>query len=138
MSGGVRRTLELERILALPRREPTANAELVEGLTAVLKTPQGTQTLREVQALALHDIGVHRGGFLPVGVGEGKTLISLLAPYVLDAKRPLLLLPASLIEKTERERKLLSRHWRIHRDIRLVSYEMLGREQYANELERLT
>jgi hypothetical protein len=135
----VRRTPELERILTLPRRDisadPEHTARLVEDLTDVLKTPNGTMRLRDVQAHALHDIGTIGGGFLPIGVGEGKTLISLLAPYVLDAKRPMLLLPAGLIEKTVRDRERLAPHWLIPNHLRLFSYEMLGREQSAIELE---
>jgi hypothetical protein len=92
-------------------------------------------TLRPVQALALRDIGVQGGGFLPVGVGEGKTLISLLAPYLLGARKPMMLLPAGLIEKTERERAVLAKHWLIPTNIRLYSYDLLGREQAAAELE---
>lgn len=90
--------------------------------------------LRPIQGLALHDIAVHGGMLGPIRVGGGKTLLSLLAPYVLEAKRPLLLLPASLIEKTERERRSLSAHWRIPRNVRLFSYEMLGRVNAAETL----
>lgn len=91
--------------------------------------------LRPVQALALHDIGTLGGLIGRIPVGGGKTLISLLAAYVLNAKRPLLLLPAALIQKTHRERQVLAEHWRIPTNIRLYSYEMLGRTQSANYLE---
>ncbi len=133
----VRRSQELTRILALPRRAVQADdlVSLVKGLTDVLRTDGGRQQIRPVQALALHDIGTVGGGFLPVGVGEGKTLISLLAAYVLDAKRPLLLLPASLIEKTKRDRAAYAKHWLVPNHIRLFSYDMLGRTQSAAELE---
>ncbi len=92
-------------------------------------------TLRPVQALALHDIGVYGGGFLPVGVGEGKTLISLLASYVLGATKPMLLLPAGLIENAERARRALSEHWLIPTNIRLHSIELLGCAQAERELD---
>lgn len=134
----IRLTSELERIIALPRRrtDDACWKDLAAQLTELLKTPNGTQTLRPVQAMALHDIGTTGGGFFPIGVGEGKTLISLLAPYVLDAKRPLLLLPAALVQKTERERQRYAQHWRIPTNIRLMSYEMLGRVQASGELEK--
>src|SRR5262245_65169047 len=103
MNVAVRATAEVARILALPRRDPSAS-EVTDELTGLLRTSRGTMRLRPVQALALHDLGVYGGAFCPIGVGEGKTLITLLAPYVLEAQRPLLLLPAALIEKTERER----------------------------------
>lgn len=132
----VRRTAELQRILALPRRSCEADySELAAEMTALLKRPGGTMTLRPVQALALYDIGVNRGGCLPVGVGEGKTLISFLAANVLEAKRALLLLPAGLIKNAETARETLSDHWQIPTSIRFLSYEMLGREQAAKELE---
>ncbi len=133
----VRNTAELRRILALPRRTMTDAdyAFLVEEFTSVLRTANGAQTLRRVQALALHDIGICGGGFLPVGVGEGKTLISLLVAYVLSARRPLLLLPASLIEKTHRERSRAAQDWLVPDGLRLFSYDMLGRAQSACELE---
>ncbi len=133
----VKRTSELKRILALPRRSSTDDySELARELTELLKTPDGTETLRPVQALALHDIGTYGGGFLPVGVGEGKTLISMLAAYVLGATKPMLLLPAGLIENAERERRRLSKHWLVPTNLRIFSYTMLGLEQYADELEK--
>jgi len=137
VSDAVQNTSELRRVLALPRRPSDGDhAELASEFTSVLKRPAGTMKLRAVQALALHDIGVHGGGFLPVGVGEGKTLISLLAAYVLGAKRPLLLLPASLIENAQRASRVeLAPHWLIPTNVRFHSYDMLGRPQAANVLE---
>jgi len=140
MPEAIRATEDFERIHALPRRVPAlagpASDALVDALTSYLRTPSGTMRLRPLQALALHDIGTCGGGFLPLDVGEGKTLISLLAPYVLDAKRPLMLLPANLIGKTARERESLAAHWRIPNHIRLMSYQMLGLADYAMELEQ--
>lgn len=130
-------TAEVERIIALPRRAGTQGAwpTLASDLTDVLRAPNGGQTLRFAQALALHDAGVYGGAFCPIGVGEGKTLITLLVAYVLSARRPLLLLPASLIEKTERDRKRYSQHWLVPNHVRFFSYEMLGRAQAATELD---
>jgi hypothetical protein len=91
--------------------------------------------LRPVQALALHDAGVYGGLFAPIGVGEGKTLISLLLPVVFEARRPLLLLPAGLIEKTRREQARLAQQWRIPNRLRIFSYDLLGRVQSADELD---
>lgn len=135
MPDAVRDSAEFKRIFALPRRTGNDHAALAAELTELLKTPRGTMTLRPVQALALHDIGVHGGGFLPIGVGEGKTLIVLLAAYLLGAQRPMLLLPASLIEGTERARVELSKHWLIPNHIRMLSYEMLGRAQSERALD---
>src|SRR5690606_28808723 len=69
--------------------------------------------------------------------GAGKTLISYLAPCILDAKRPLLILPAKLKEKTRREFRTLAYHWRgPHPDaFRIESYELLGRMNAGNKLD---
>lgn len=103
-------------------------------MTALLRTPQGQMRLRQTQALALYEAGTEGGLFGPIGVGEGKTLITLLVAWVLAAKRPVLVLPASLIKKTEREQKELAKHWLIPNHIRIVSYEALGRVQMASFL----
>lgn len=128
---------EFQRVSSLPRRAWSLDdlASLTASLTSILRTPSGEQTLRHVQALALHDAGTEGGLFGPIGVGEGKTLITLLLAIVFGAERPLLLLPASLIEKTQRERRILSAHWRVPNTLRCFSYEMLGRVQAADELE---
>ncbi len=131
----VRESKDLKRILALPRRITGDDAALTAAMTECLKTHEGTQTLRPIQALALHDIGLCRGGLLPVAVGEGKTLISMLAPFVLDSAKPLLLLPATLIDNANRARLALAKHWLVAKHMRVFSYEMLGRESAANELE---
>lgn len=130
----IQETSELRRIREMPRRSWTDAdlASLAEEMTAALRTPTGTQKLRPVQALALHDIGTAGGLFGPIRVGGGKTLISLLAPYILDSRAPMLILPASLVSKAHREIVDLSRDWRIPRNIRIISYEMLGRVQAAD------
>lgn len=125
---------DFQRILSLPRRTPEGLEQLAEKLTDILKTPGGTMKLRPIQALALYEIGKYGGLFGPIRVGGGKTLLSLLTPFVLGAKRPVLLLPAALKQKTEDERRKLAKHWRVARDLRLISYEELGRESRAQLL----
>ena len=126
-------TSELDRIIQIPRRTWTEEEllDLASDMTALLKTPNGTMTLRPMQALALHDLYCHGGLAALMRVGAGKTMVSLLAPYMVDAVRPLLLLPAALIGKTETDLQRLRQHWRIPGNIRMLSYEMLGREQSA-------
>jgi hypothetical protein len=131
-------TPELRRVLALPRRTWTEEEarQLARGLTAILKTPQGTQELRPIQAVALME-GVTEGGlFAPIVAGGGKTLITALAPVVYGSSRPLLLLPAKLVAKTEREFKALAWHWRTANFIRIASYESMGRVEGAEMLDR--
>lgn len=126
----------LTRVIHLPRRswsdEEAAN--LAAELTEVLKTQWGTMSLRPIQAVALYEIGIHGGLFGPMRVGAGKTLISLLAPAVAFAKRPLLLVPAKLLGKTQRDQGELGRHWILPPYLRVMSYEWLGRVQAAEAL----
>lgn len=83
----------------------------------------------------MHDAGMYGGLFAPIGVGEGKTLVTLLLPVVMRAQRPLLLLPGGLVEKTQRDRLRYSRHWQIPNTLRVFSYDMLGRVEAVDELE---
>lgn len=155
--GTVRHTSELDRILALPKRRQSATefgASIADEMTEVLSKPnkctdsvelpsglcsvcKGPLRLRPIQAAALYDIGTLGGLFGPIPVGHGKTGISLLAPYVTDAKRPLLVLPASLVRKTriDWETKYLP-HWHVPSALQIVSYEILGRVQSANYLQQ--
>jgi hypothetical protein len=131
-------TPELRRVLALPRRTWTEEEarHLARGLTALLKTPEGTQELRPIQAVALMEGTTEGGLFAPIVAGGGKTLITALAPVVYGATRPLLLLPAKLVDKTEREFRALAQHWKIANFIRIESYEKLGRVEGAEILDR--
>lgn len=133
----VEATPEFQRIVNIPRRQWTKEEtdEAVTRLTQALKMPRGTMTLFPAQAQALTEIGIYGGLFGPIPVGDGKTLISLLAAYVLDAKRPVLLLPAGLLAKTQRERIDLAKHWRIPLGLRMISIESLGRANQAQVLE---
>jgi hypothetical protein len=134
----VQHTRELQRILAIERRIWTdADAtDLAARLTAILRLARGTMALRPVQAQALYEAEKVGGLFGPIRVGGGKTLLSLLVAFVLGSRRPILLLPAKLIEKTKREMRELALHWPIPNFIRIVSYEMLGRTQSSNLLEQ--
>ena len=133
----VERTSEIKRIAALPRRVWTeeASAQLAAMLTRELKTTGGTQTLRPVQAVALYEAMQVGGLFGPIRVGGGKTLLTLLLPLVLEAKRPILLLPAALVEKTWRDHEKLREHWRLPTNLQLISYEILGLVQSAKKLD---
>jgi hypothetical protein len=62
-------------------------------------------------------------------------LISLLAGTVTGAKRPLLLLPAHLREKTLREYAELREHWRLPLYVRIESYQQLSTAASAGMLE---
>lgn len=121
---------EVERICKLPRRiwehDPQLE-EFVEIATQYLKKPEGRQRLRPVQAKALQELHDMGGLYGPIPVGVGKTLISYLAPTIVEAERPLLVVPAKLREKTAREFAQLARHWREPYGLHIVSYEKLSR-----------
>lgn len=110
-------------------------AQCVDYYTRLFRVPGGTWVLRDIQAIALHETYQMRGLLGAIKVGGGKTLYSLLAPRLLGAMRPLLLLPAALIEKTKREMGALMKHWDIPRNVQMQSYEMLGRDGASRFLE---
>jgi hypothetical protein len=103
-------------------------------LEAWLRQPHGQQSLRPIQIAALFEAFYAKGLLMPAAVGAGKSLVSLLAFVVLQSKRPLLLLPAKLIEKTEREEQHYRKNWIVPGYVRKVSYEKLGRAHHANLL----
>lgn len=140
----VAHTAELQRVADLPRRVWSASdlEYLADELTDILRTPNGTMRLFPIQAAALYEAGTMRGLVGALGVGEGKTLVSLLLPVLLNAQKPLLLLPGGLVEKTKREWLVgtstadpLMKHWKIPTTLRLMSYDWLGRVEAVDELE---
>lgn len=155
---GVSDSQELARILALPRRswETYCTPDIVERVSAHLRNPQWLENwkvdprnakkpvptsapmLRPVQVASLCEIHDYRGMLGSQRVGAGKTLTTLLAPNILDPrpKKPLLLVPAKLLEKTRREMHSYRQSWLIVGYIKMMSYELLGRPQSAKELEQ--
>ena len=76
--------------------------------------------LRPRQAIALYEALQMGGMFGALSVGAGKTLVSFLLPSILEAMRPVLLLPAGLIEKTWHDRKILAEHWNIPTNLQII------------------
>jgi hypothetical protein len=149
-SGGVEETTEFARIFQLPRyrwQDDDELEELARGLDEMFGKPERIDcdercvcrgerkmSMRPIQAAALqgiHDIGGLLG---PIRVGGGKTLISYLAGSVTEAERVLLLIPAKLRDKTEREFRLLARHWQGPKRLHIISYELLSRDRGVEEL----
>jgi hypothetical protein len=132
-------TDEVRRIANEAIREEWVDTEeaiqLAEDLTRELKTPNGTMKLRPLQAVALFEMLKVGGGFFPIFVGGGKTLISLIAPLILEAKRPILLLPAALVEKTWHDRRALAEHWHLPTNLQFITYESLSLVQNAKRLD---
>lgn len=129
---------ELMRVVDLPRRTWTKRTDLqqlVDLLTQEYKTPQGTQELRVIQAILLETLFDVGGAVGFVGVGKGKTLATFLASRVVGAKRPMLLVPAKLRKKTERDFEELREHWQEGVRPEIVSYAKLGVVSGAQLLE---
>tara|TARA_Y100001963_G_scaffold158976_1_gene260650 strand:+ start:396 stop:1979 length:1584 start_codon:yes stop_codon:yes gene_type:complete len=111
----------MSRVLALP----TSPGE-VEDQTERYALPQGRYSLRRIQSKALYEMRRCGGLVAPIGVGHGKFLISALAATALQAQRPLLLVPPALIKQTEAEIKKFREHFRIHPDLKVMSYGKLS------------
>lgn len=145
---------EMDRIVRIPRRvwAPERAREAADKLTQALRlpggpcaggheTPEGLCSvcreplrLRPIQGVALYEAASTGGLLGAIRVGGGKTLISLLLPRILPAQRPLLILPAALVEKTRREMGKLRAHWAIPPWIAIESYETLSRVKAADLL----
>ncbi len=133
---GVPATAELTRILKLPRRPSEPPEGCAELLTEMFKTPNGTMKLRDLQAFSILEAADNNGLIGFVGIGKGKTLISFLVPLAMEAKRPLLLVPAALKHKAiQQDIPELQQHWRMHCGLRIESYDMLSSPKSAFLLE---
>lgn len=122
---------ELLRILDLA---PRVTADVDKMTKHLAKSPY--VKLRQEQADALQALKDTGGLFAPMRVGSGKTLVTLLAPTVLNSERAVLIVPASLREKTKREFKEYFKDWRVRLPT-IISYEALGRVQYEHKLNEL-
>lgn len=147
----VSRSIELDRILRLPRRPGVLPSDDdVERLSRHLASPVGTMTLKPIQAQALaeaYNTGTLVGKIVP---GGGKALLSFLLPRVLNAKRTLLLIPAQLRKQTFSVAAQMSLHWVLPRlyeadpdrgwyddGIHVLSYQLLSSVRFADYLDRL-
>lgn len=126
----VRRSPDLERILALPRRprpeRDSARGEaLIELITSRYAIPSRSCTcssmgracitrLNFVQSWALYEIGLYGGLLGFIQVGAGKSILGLLAPLAMkDCRLALLLAPPTLVKQLVREYLLLAQHFRV-------------------------
>ena len=112
----ITKSLDWQRIQALATREvlQSRGEELSDELTPVLRRDDARNPLARLkwqQAFSLWEIYKCRGAYLGLPPGQGKTLISFLAAYILAAKHPVLILPAGLRSKTQSEFHKLSLDW---------------------------
>lgn len=123
---------DAKRIADLPLRAEL-HTDYTEGCSTPLNREARKYSLKPIQNAALAE-AVHSRGLLGgVPCGGGKTLITGLLPVVLGARRPLLLVPASLVEKTQIEFE----EWRVYfliPEIKIISYQRLSRPSGLKEL----
>jgi hypothetical protein len=125
----------VSRIAELPKRDWRQGAEQIAlDVTDLLRTPHGTQILRPVQGVALAEALQVGGLYASIRVGGGKTIISGLLPTILESRRPMLVVPASLVQKTLRDFHDLRLHWQIPTHIRIETYTKLSLEQHERLL----
>lgn len=116
-----------------------------EPVCSVCDTPTSLRPIQAAALRALYDVG---GVFCSMAVGSGKTNVTLLAPTLLGAQWPLLIVKSSSIVPTLATILGTARHWRVHpafirlataaskaerkriQDVRpcLLGYEELGRD----------
>jgi len=143
----VEHTEDWARVQALPIRAPDLESmrargeELSAELTPLLRRGDALDKqakLKWIQALALWEIFQGRGAYLGIPVGGGKTLISWLAAYILEAQRPVLILPESLFNKTRKEFHKYAQTWVAPpAPITLVGCKSLTREENVDLLSRM-
>lgn len=126
------RSKDFRRIEKLRRRNPEDMKHRVHDdgvMTEILQRHLGSMELWPTQAFALYEAAENQGLIGSIGVGHGKTLISLLAATVIQSDRPLLLVPAALKKVTIEERlPELKKHWVIRDDLRIESYHALSNQ----------
>jgi hypothetical protein len=126
----VQHTIDFDRVAALPRRVPTLDdAEAwAEALTPSFAVSGSSARLRPWQGFSLAEALDLGGAFLALPVGVGKTLITYL--WLADAVRPMLVVPASLRDKTWADFAAYRGKWKSPRSpIQIVSREELALEQ---------
>jgi len=155
---GVIRSAEFLRVKNLPRRamevleDEAAGEELATVVSDLLYGANGGHgpsplPLRPLQAAMLVDAAEHEGLLISLDVGAGKSWAAPL--FVTDQKprelwpqiqceRPVMLLPPSVkAEMTGTVIPTLSKHYRIHPNLKLVAYSELQTAKKADILNEL-
>lgn len=108
---------EVDRVLGLP--------ELQSYPQVPLPKPLKDRDLLPVQRAALIEMAVAEGFFGNLPVGTGKTLIALLAPLMVSAKRPLLLIEANYRPELDRQIAEWGEHFSLPK-LDVLTYETLS------------
>jgi hypothetical protein len=140
----IQETSEFKRIKNIPR-EKIWQEERKEDIKAIVdfqtmkhKKTSGSMELWPIQAVALFSINQYQGAFLPIGVGQGKALISLLAAQEIECERPVLFVPAQLRDQTLKHViPEMKKHWNLHPNLRVIGYSELSLAKNADMLEEI-
>lgn len=143
MSVAVEISPDFERIRRLPTREISEERgwQLSRELSPMLLSEEGkrhpvwSKGLNWLQALAIDEAVQQDGAYLQLPVGSGKTLLTWLFAYIFDARRPVLVVPESLIEKTHIEFQDYARFWkRPANRPKVIGLKALTQEKNVNML----
>jgi hypothetical protein len=136
---GVPASKDLERVVNLPRRVLDLNA--VPDLTPLYKradAPAGEDfKIWPIQSAALFEAEQMQGGFFPMGVGSGKTLVSLLAGDALQSSSTVLLVPPQLKKQLIQVEIPKFQKYFNFKIPHVISYSELSNAKTADILERL-
>lgn len=117
--------VELERVLSLPRRQPSS--------WEPPRRPYGDLQLRPVQAEALGEIRAVGAGLVSAGVGHGKTLIGVLSGAALDVERVVYLAPAACVKQVIRTVQHAAQTW-VFPPVYVLSWSRMSLPLWEEEL----
>lgn len=141
-ASGAAAPTDAERIVALPARPPPLDggAAEAEAWTRALRRVAAAPPLRPVQGRVLSEVARavaepgYRGVFGSIGVGHGKTLITLLTAEVACAERPLLLVPPAMRDQLRADVAEWQR-WYHFEPPRVLAYSELSTAKATTFLE---
>lgn len=132
----VSNSYELQRIMDLPRRALDLSQETVDAVNRTVRRSGAEMSLWPIQTAALVEAAEAGGLFAPIGVGHGKTLITLLLPLAMNSKSTVLLVPAQLKKQLAKEMPEYAKHFHIDPEvIKVFSYSQLSSAKGAMALE---
>lgn len=135
---GVQPSMELERIVAIPRRVLAPDSYEAD-LTDKYRRPGGTMRLRPVQSAIIHEAARANGLLGCAAAGSGKTLASLLVGAEMGAKKIVLLVPPQLrAQLLSVDIPRLNQHFFLPLDrLRIVAYSELSNARTHDILDQI-
>jgi len=103
MTGAMSDKVKISDDVRINRIATSTTKDQVPDYTDRFKTEQGTMKLRHIQNSMLYEFEKVGGLVALAGCGTGKTLTTFLLPLIAKACNPLLIVPASLRDKTKNE-----------------------------------